>query len=101
MVITVTDKQSSDLTEEQKKKLRKVGIKFMLKETWNGINHGAMAILMCVLLGMANHMYLDDDTFTSVVGCIIIIVFILKRVSAVTKENVEDMRKEIEQITKQ
>jgi hypothetical protein len=87
------------LTDDQKKKLKRLGLKFAIKSTWNGVNHGAMAVVMNLILTFANIQFFDNDSLVQFVGCLFILIFIMMRLTACQRENVEDFKKEVKKIT--
>lgn len=89
-----------ELTEEQNKKLRKLAMKTLLRSSFNGINHGAMAMVMCVMLAVVVQQYLGGDSFSIYFGSACIAIFIARRLLAVNKEIQEDAQQELKKITK-
>ena len=101
MGIMETDKQSLELTPEQKNKLREARIKLNLKNAFNGFQHGLMAIVMNFILTIANIEFFENDNMVQLFGCVFIIIFVLYRLGACQREAFEDYVKAVKEITKQ
>jgi hypothetical protein len=90
----------SDLTDEQKKKLSRLGLKFTLRSLWNGINYGAMAVVANIILTMANIQFFDNDGVVQFFGCLFILIFIMVQLTTAQRLNVENFKKQVKEITK-
>jgi uncharacterized membrane protein len=88
------------LTEDQKKQIKTAAFKFLLKGLWNGIQHGVMGCVLSVLLTYAVVGIFDNDQGVMVIGSIGILVLIIFRMNACSKENLQDYQKEVAEIMK-
>lgn len=90
------------ITEEQKKEIRKISAKFALRSSWNGIHHGFMAIAMNVVFIMAMMTFFDKDTAASsqFFGSVAIGIFVLNRCFRIQRQNMIDFKESISKILK-
>jgi hypothetical protein len=87
-------------TKEQTKQLKTAAFKFLLKSLWNGAQHGAMLLVMNVMIQLSMAPIFDNDQFCFFVLTVASFLVVFIRVRAVQKENLDDYTKEVKGITK-
>lgn len=92
--------EKKQLTLEQRKKIDKLGIKFALKSMWNGAHHGLMAAAMNLILVMVASIYFDNDETMITIGCVIVGIFVFRRILFTYKRDLDKLNEDIKQILK-
>lgn len=91
--------KTENLTEEQKKAIKKLGAKFLLKNLLVGVNYGAMLLVANVLTVLIFTQYAPKSQISMFLTCIGIDMLLINMMRSAAAVNEASLKEQVKKIT--